>query len=237
MVNEHNSWITRDFWLEDWEKQAIINFYMKHSRDGYRRVTFMLMDKDIVAVSPSSVYRVLKEAGLLRKWNRKKSKKGTGFHQPSGPHKHWHIDVSYINILGTLKRECIRPKTPLSLEEAQRVVAEFVEYYNTVRLHRAIGYIAPLDKLEGRAEEIFASRERKLEKARKIRKMNRSNIEKENLTGKEEKEIVLTIGETEAGYAGKQPARDNRSGFWHKTSEGTVFVPSTLMNNANSSHA
>ena len=67
-VNEHNAWIPRDFWLEDWEKQAIIAFYQAHSQDGYRRITYMMLDADIGAVSPASVYRVLKQAGLLRAW-------------------------------------------------------------------------------------------------------------------------------------------------------------------------
>jgi hypothetical protein len=64
---------------------------------GYRRLTFMMLDADIVAVSPASVWRVLSRAGLLRKWNGKPSKKGTGFDQPAQPHQHWHIDVSYLN--------------------------------------------------------------------------------------------------------------------------------------------
>ncbi len=61
----------------------------------------MMLDQDIVAVSPSSVYRVLKKADLLRRWSTKPSKKGTGFTQPLRPHDHWHIDISYINICGT----------------------------------------------------------------------------------------------------------------------------------------
>ena len=77
-VNEHNARIPRDYWLEDWEKQNIIDFYGKHTKDGYRRVTYMMMDENIVAVSPSSVYRVLKEFDCMRKWNRKPSKKGSG---------------------------------------------------------------------------------------------------------------------------------------------------------------
>ena len=39
----------------------------------------MMLDADIVAVSPSSVWRVLSQAGLLSKWNGKPSKKGPGF--------------------------------------------------------------------------------------------------------------------------------------------------------------
>ena len=66
----------------------------------------MMLDADIVAVSPASVWRVLSRAGLLRKWNQKPSKKGTGFEQPPQPHQHWHIDVSYINIAGTFYYLC-----------------------------------------------------------------------------------------------------------------------------------
>jgi putative transposase len=32
--------------------------------------------------------------------------KGTGFVQPIGPHEHWHIDVSYVNISGTFCYLC-----------------------------------------------------------------------------------------------------------------------------------
>ena len=65
----------------------------------------------------------------------------------------------------TLKGECIRVKTPLSLEDARRLVAEFVAHYNTVRLHSAIGYVTPADKLAGREKEIWAERKRKLAEA------------------------------------------------------------------------
>lgn len=94
MVNEHNAWVPRDFWLESWERAAIISYFKDHQDEGYRRLTYMMMDEDIVAVSPSSVYRVLSGAGLLRRWNCKPSHKGTGFVQPLAPHEHWHVDVS-----------------------------------------------------------------------------------------------------------------------------------------------
>ena len=67
----------------------------------------MMLDADIVAVSPTSVWRVLGQAGLLSKWNGKSSKKGTGFEQPLAAHQHWHIDVSYINISGTFYYLCV----------------------------------------------------------------------------------------------------------------------------------
>ena len=263
-VNEHNAWIPRDHWLEDWEKRAIIDFYQAHPDDGYRRVAYMMMDTDIVAVSPSSVYRVLSQAGVLRRWEKKPSQKGKGFAQPLAPHAHWHIDVSYLNLSGTfyylcsildgysryivhheireqmteqdveiivqraleafpdarpriisdngpqfvakdfkafirikgmdhvrtspyypqsngklerwhksLKSECIRPKTPLNIDEARRLVSAYVDDYNQRRLHSAIGYVTPADKLAGKAPAILANRDRKLAEARERRAENR----------------------------------------------------------------
>jgi len=99
--NRHNAPIPRDFWLEDWEKSAIVAFHDRYPSEGYRRLAYMMLDADVVAVSPSSVYRVLKAAGQLAGRRGKPSKKGQGFEQPLRPHEHWHIDVSYINICGT----------------------------------------------------------------------------------------------------------------------------------------
>jgi putative transposase len=266
--NQHNDSVPRDFWLEDWEKAAIIAFRDLYPLEGYRRLTYMMLDADVVAVSPSSVYRVLKTAGkLARRWG-KPSKKGTGFEQPVRSHEHWHIDVSHINICGTfyflcsilegysrfvihweigetmkesevetivqrarelfpgerpriisdngpqfvakdfkefiricgmthvrtspyypqsngkmerwyktLKGGCIRVKTPLSLADARRLVTEFVEYYNRVRLHSAIAYITPMDKLAGRAEAIWTARKQKLAKAAATRRAKAKRID------------------------------------------------------------
>ena len=302
-VNEHNAWVPRDHWLADWEKEAIVAYRLDHRDDGYRRLAYMMIDGDIVAASPSSVYRVLSGAGLLGRWNGKPSKKGTGFQQPLKPHEHWHTDISYLNIRGTfyylcsvldgfsrhivhweiresmreadveivlqrarerfpdarpriisdngprfiardfkefirlsgmthvrtspfypqsngkqerwhgtLKRYCIRPGAPLSLEDARRIVAEFVEHYNTARLHSAIGYVAPLDKLEGRADAILAERERKLQVARERRATMRRSSTETVLTNRREETTIRMVGETEAGNAGERPARDSRPG-------------------------
>jgi len=85
---------------------AIVGFHLKNLLEGYRRLTFMKLDADIVAVSPTSVWRVLGQAGLLLRWNGKPSKKGRGFAQPLVAHEHWHIDVSYLNTGGTFYYLC-----------------------------------------------------------------------------------------------------------------------------------
>jgi transposase InsO family protein len=263
-ANEHNGRIPRDFWLEPWERDAIVAFHDRNPLEGYRALTFMMLDQNVVAVSPSSTYRVLKCAGRLdRNWQ-KPSKKGTGFVQPLAAHAHWHVDISYLNLggtfyylcslldgysrylvhweiresmteedvetiiqralekfpgvkpriisdngpqfiakdfkqfirlvgvthvrtspyypqsngklerwHGTLKGEHFRSCAPTTLDDARRCVAEFVAHYNEVRLHSAIGYVTPADKLAGREPEIFAARDAKLEAARERRRLTR----------------------------------------------------------------
>jgi hypothetical protein len=224
----------------------------------------MMLDHDVVACSPASVYRVLKHAGLLAGQAPAITKKGTGFVQPLQPHEHWHVDISYLNIAGTfyflcaildgcsrfiihweirknmeeadveiilqrarelypnehpriitdngpqfiakdfkefiriagmthvktspyhpqangkierwhktLKGESIRVSVPLSLDDARRIVTDFVAHYDNVRLHSAIGYITPKDRLEGRHQQIAQERDRKLAEARERRKQMR----------------------------------------------------------------
>ena len=53
-------------------------------------------------------------------------------------------------------------------------MAVYVEHYNQVRLHSALGYITPADKLAGRENGIFAARDRKLEEGRARRKARRA---------------------------------------------------------------
>jgi hypothetical protein len=77
----------------------------------------------------------------------------------------------------SLKSECIRPGTPLTREDAMRLIRTYVDHYNTVRLHSAIGYVTPHDMLAGRQTEIHAARDRKLQQARSQRQLRLSNTE------------------------------------------------------------
>ena len=84
--------------------------------------------------------------------------------QSNGKIERWHK---------SLKGECIRPGTPLSLDDARRLAQGYVERYNNVRLNSATGYITPKDMLAGRQQEIHAERDRELEQARKQRQIRR----------------------------------------------------------------
>jgi transposase InsO family protein len=104
--NRHNGRIPKTHWLLEAEKEAIRQYYRAHPGEGYRRLSYMMLDEGIAAVSPGSVYRVLTTAGLLKRWSSAPSGKGKGFKQPVKAHQHWHIDIAYLNIAGTFYYLC-----------------------------------------------------------------------------------------------------------------------------------
>ena len=85
-VNAHNGRVPRDYWLQEWEIEAIQSFFTENPDVGYRRLTYMMMDQDAVAVSPSATYNVLRKAGLILKPDGKTSTIGKGFTQPEQTH-------------------------------------------------------------------------------------------------------------------------------------------------------
>ena len=196
----------------------------------------------------------------MRTKRSKESSKGNGFVQPLKPHEHWHTDISYLKIGGTiyffisvldgcsrtvlhweiresmkeqdaemvvqralekypevrprlitdngtqytahefkrfikrtglthvrtapyypqsngkierfhytLKSQCVQRSSFISLDDAQKVTERYIDYNNCQRLHSAIGFVAPIDKLSGRETEIFKERKRKLKEAQERR--------------------------------------------------------------------
>lgn len=259
--NNHNGFVPKKHWILDWEREAIINYARTHVGEGYRRLTYMMIDDNIVAVSPSTTYRVLKSMGLLNRWNKvKKSTKGNGFDQPTTAHQHWHTDIKYVNFRGTflflisvidgysryivhhelrmsmqeydvqitiqralekyplakprlitdngpqyiskdfaeylkfaglqhirtsiaypqsngkieryhrtIHEECLMTKSLIDLDDARKQIAEFIEYYNTKRLHSALYYLTPDDFLNDRITEKLEVRNIKLQSAKRAR--------------------------------------------------------------------
>lgn len=116
--------------------------------------------------------------------------------QSNGKIERWHK---------SLKRECIRPLTPLTLDDARRLIQIYVDHYNTVRLHSAIGYVAPQDRLAGRQAVIHAARDRKLEEARRQRQLRRQQTMSSRFARICNPSKMTSPRETEAGSAGTQP--------------------------------
>jgi len=65
-----------------------------------------------------------------------------------------------------LKTECVRVKCLLTKDDAKNVIGDYIEYYNSERLHSAIGYIAPHGRLNGREKAIWYRRGSRLKERR-----------------------------------------------------------------------
>ena len=105
-VNEHNSSIPRDHWVTPEERRAVVEYHDAHPDNGYRRLTYMMMDDDVVALSPSTVYRILKKEGRLRQPPVVSSRRGKGFAQPDHAHRDWHIDFSHVRVSSVFYHLC-----------------------------------------------------------------------------------------------------------------------------------
>lgn len=262
--NKHNGKIPKRNWTLPEEKEAVIKYVLENYplnsmflKTGYRRIAYEMLDKNIVALKPSVVYRILKDAGLLNRWStKKKSSKGKGFTQPVKPHEQWHSDIKYVNLLGiyiflitvmdgysryilhhelrfnmtkydveltiqkarekypeesprlisdngsqyvskdfekflkeislqhtktsisypqsngkierfhrTIGEECLRTNSMLSIDDAKKIISEYIRYYNTHRLHSSLYYLTPEDFLLGRVEARIKEREEKIQAA------------------------------------------------------------------------
>jgi hypothetical protein len=105
-VNAYNGRMPRDFRIKPWEREAIAAFHDQYPLEGHRRLTFMMLDRDAIASSPSTTYRVLRAAGLIGRREASPSMKDRGFAQPTRPHQHWHVDIAYLNICSTFYYVC-----------------------------------------------------------------------------------------------------------------------------------
>lgn len=84
------------------ERQAVIAFAREHRELGHKRLAYAMADAGVAAVRPTTVYAILKEAGLIGRWKQPEiTAHKTGFEQPSAAHEQWHTDIAYLNILGT----------------------------------------------------------------------------------------------------------------------------------------
>ena len=79
------------------ERAAVIDYALAHPKDGYRRLTWQMVDEDVACLSPASVYRVLNESDLLYRWKRSRAA-GTAPPRPTRPHERWHTDLMYLRI-------------------------------------------------------------------------------------------------------------------------------------------
>ena len=199
-ANEHNAAVPRDHWLTDDERRRIIEFQQQFQLEGYPRLTFMMLDRDVVAVSPTTTWRVLTAAGLLARWNKGSSKKGTGFVQPLHAHEHWHIDIAYLNLAGTFHYLCS------VLDGASRAIVHW--------------------ELRERMTETDV--ECILQRARELHPEARPRIISDNgpqFIAKDFKEFIRQAGMTHVRTSPYYPQSNGKIERWHKTLKGEAIRP------------
>jgi putative transposase len=79
------------------EKDAVITYALEHPKEGYRRLAWMMVDADVVYLSPASVYRILTDADLLYRWKRS-YRSGEKPEAPTRPYQRWHTDIMYLRV-------------------------------------------------------------------------------------------------------------------------------------------
>ena len=85
--------------LLDSERQAIIDYALKHPQVRHRELAWRMLDEGVCGVSSSSVYRLLREANLVCRWKPKAKVKGSGRDaKPGWPDQKWQTDIKYIRV-------------------------------------------------------------------------------------------------------------------------------------------
>ena len=84
--------------------------------------------------------------------------------------------------------------------QAAGEIEMYIDYCNEVRLHSATGYVTPRVRLEGRQEQVFAERERKLEEARRKRRQRFADVGNNTRS--------TSSDEAETGSVGAQPVKE-----------------------------
>lgn len=258
----HNHDTPKSNWVTPEETKAVVEFcslYRDRLR-GYRYLAWLMLDRNVASVRPSTVYNILKRNDLFPKWAAPAEAKKKGFAQPLTPNEQWHTDFSYVRIGGvfyyfacildgfsrkiitwdlfatmesinieilvtrakelhpgahariihdngrqftsrdfldlvsnlelretstspfhpqsngkvermhrTLKTEEVRRNAYFGIEDARVKMGRWITFYNSERLHSAIGYLTPDEVFAGKMEERLAERKQKLYDATKSR--------------------------------------------------------------------
>ena len=242
------------------EKQAVRSYTLSHPELNHREMAYRMIDENVAFMSPSSVYRILKEYNLIgTRPKRSYLDKWDPHELVTAPDKKWQTDLmvitfqkrdyyllSYLDVysrfamfhklcftmtgdtIGEATAEAIEstgivpdsiqsdngscyisqeyrslmnrldvthrlihphcPNENAEIERYHRTVRELVDiheattfadlealikeqiyYYNYVRYHSRIGFIAPYERYRGNPDRIFKDREKKLEKAKALR--------------------------------------------------------------------
>jgi len=183
------------------ERRAIVAYALQHPEVRHRELAWKMLDEGVCAVSSATVYRVLREANLVCRWNRPSKEKGPGREaSPTRPDERWQTDIKYVpgehgryyllSFLDVYSRYIVHHRLLRGMD-GQTVSTEAAAALETLAPDAR-----PADYYRGNPEALLAERRRKLQAARELRKQENLKLRQRRIPwpGPREPSLVSTGG-------------------------------------------
>jgi putative transposase len=82
------------------EKKAVLAYARKHGELRHRELAWRMVDEDVAYLSPSTVYRILREANLVCPWRRRAKRKKAPNEKATRPDQRWATDLMHLQVGG-----------------------------------------------------------------------------------------------------------------------------------------
>ena len=113
-VSSYYRWLKEEKWVQELtqssarpvqvyeateeEKAAVRSYALKHPAIRHRELALRMVDEDVVCLSPSTVYRILKEQNLVSPWRRREKRSREDNEKATKPDERWATDLMYVEV-------------------------------------------------------------------------------------------------------------------------------------------
>jgi transposase InsO family protein len=80
------------------EREKVISYALSHPDIRHRELAWKMVDDNVVFMSITSVYNILKDAGLICRWKPKDKRQKMSRELPSGSDEKWQSDIRYVEV-------------------------------------------------------------------------------------------------------------------------------------------
>ena len=80
------------------EKRAVREYACRHTELRHRELAWRMIDEDVAYLSPSTVYRILREGNLVCPWRRRSKRRREEIEKAQRPDERWGTDIMYLRI-------------------------------------------------------------------------------------------------------------------------------------------
>lgn len=80
------------------ERQAVGEYALRHPEIRHRELAWRMVDEDVVYLSPSTVYRILREEKLVCPWRRRARRLREEAEKAQRPDERWATDLKYVGV-------------------------------------------------------------------------------------------------------------------------------------------